>query len=69
MWAPWRVQAQSLQVPMRVREEGREERTAPVLVSVSIETDREAASRRQLMVFQVRLQPLCAACPRLDHLQ
>ncbi|KAJ1490493.1 hypothetical protein T484DRAFT_1777234, partial [Baffinella frigidus] len=47
------AQAQSLQVPMRVREDGREERTAPVLVSVSIETDREAASRRQLMVFQL----------------
>ena len=58
------MQAQSLQVPMRVREEGREERTAPVLVSVSIETDREAASRRQLMVFQVDLQPLCTAGPR-----
>jgi hypothetical protein len=51
------VPTQSLQVPMRVREDGREERTAPVLVSVSIETDRESASRRQLMVFQAGLPP------------
>lgn len=45
---------QDLVVPMRVREDGREERTAPVLVSVGIEPDTQSASRRQLMCFQVR---------------
>eukprot|EP00961_Rhodomonas_salina_P039381 529297-Rhodomonas_salina.4 len=37
---------------MRVREEGREERSAPVLVKVGIEADTQSASRRQLMCFQ-----------------
>ena len=45
--------AQSLTVPMRIREEGREERSAPVLVTVSIETDAESSSPRSLMCFQL----------------
>lgn len=49
---------QDLIVPMRVREEGREERSAPVLVKVGIEADTQSASRRQLMCFQV-----CSSIP------
>ena len=46
-------QAQHLQVPMRIREEGREERSAPVLVAVSIEADAQSSTPRSLMCFQV----------------
>lgn len=38
---------------MRIREEGREERSAPVLVSVSIEADAQSSTPRNLMCFQV----------------
>ena len=44
-----------LRVPMRIREEGREERTAPVLVMVSIEADAQSSTPRNLMCFQVSL--------------
>ncbi len=40
-------------VPLRIREAGREERTSPVLVDVKIEADTHAASRQQLMCFQL----------------
>ena len=38
---------------MRIREEGREERSAPVLVAVSIESDAQSSVPRNLMCFQV----------------
>lgn len=47
------VQSYGLLVPLRIREAGREERTSPVLVNVSIEADVHAASRQQLMCFQL----------------
>jgi hypothetical protein len=50
-------QAQHLKVPMRIREEGREERSAPVLVAVSIESDVQSSVPRNLMCFQV--SPRC----------
>ena len=46
-------QAQHLKVPMRIREEGREERSAPVLVAVAIEADAQSSTPRSLMCFQV----------------
>jgi hypothetical protein len=46
-------QSFGLLVPMRVREAAREERTSPVLVNVTIEADSHAASRQQLMCFQM----------------
>ena len=47
------VQSYGLLVPLRIREAGREERTSPVLVNVSIEADTHATSRQQLMCFQL----------------
>lgn len=46
------VQGQ-LVVPLRIREVGREERSAPVKVSISIDSDSSAASRQQQMSFQL----------------
>ena len=60
-------QAQHLTVPMRIREEGREERSAPVLVAVSIESDAQSSVPRNLMCFQVSPgSPLAATYPLLD---
>lgn len=42
---------QMLIVPIRIRESGREERTSPVKVTVSIEADSSSASRQQQMLF------------------
>jgi hypothetical protein len=55
-------QAQHLKVPMRIREEGREERSAPVLVTVSIEADAQSSTPRNLMCFQVRATSLQYVC-------
>eukprot|EP00960_Hanusia_phi_P039327 753856-Hanusia_phi.AAC.1 len=44
---------QILAVPMRIREDGREERRSVVCVSVSIQQDSQSTSTRQLMSFQL----------------
>lgn len=46
-------QQQQLKVPMRIREDSREERKAPVLVEVHIEADAQSSTQRNLMCFQV----------------
>ena len=46
-------QQQQLKVPMRIREDSREERKAPVLVEVHIEADAQSSTPRNLMCFQV----------------
>eukprot|EP00802_Teleaulax_amphioxeia_P008608 Tamp_08617.p1 GENE.Tamp_08617~~Tamp_08617.p1 ORF type:complete len:613 (+),score=164.28 Tamp_08617:132-1970(+) len=45
--------AHQLKVPMRIREDGREERSAPVLVAVQIEADAQSSTPRNLMCFQL----------------
>jgi len=56
---PWQHQ---LKVPMRIREDGREERSAPVLVAVQIEADAQSSTPRNLMCFQVSVcRQFCVA--------
>mmetsp|Transcript_27233 Transcript_27233/g.71776 ORF Transcript_27233/g.71776 Transcript_27233/m.71776 type:complete len:485 (+) Transcript_27233:75-1529(+) len=62
-------QCHELLVPLRIHESGREERTSPVLISVSIESDTRAASRQQLMCFRLtdETDPFFLYCLRITE--